>query len=216
MDITKLKDQLEPEEYEALDNHVRELIGQRDSARRESIDGRKGKQQELVNLQAQQEKILKALDLSLPEELDDMPDMSSRKADLDRLAAQEKSLTTKLQTAQAERDQAQAKLKDAHKKRELADALGKHNLVDLNVVAAFIEPRLQWDGEDLIYISEAGVPSSVEDGIKALVRSRPSLLHTLPEQGAGFRESYGAKPDMGGGRFERVAAIGRAFSKLLH
>lgn len=216
MDITKFKGQLEPEEYAALEEHVSNLIGQTDAARAELTEGRKGKQQEIERLQAQQEKILKALGLSLPEELDDMPDMITRKADLDRLAAQEKRLTTKLQTAQAERDQAKTKLKDSHKKRELADALGKYDLVDRDVLAAFIEPRLKWDGEDLIYISEAGVPSSVEDGIKALVRSRPSLIRIPPEQGAGFGESHGAKPDMGGSRFERVAAIGRAFSKLLH
>ncbi len=215
MDITKLKDQLEPEEYSALDKYVSDLVAQTESARKELTEGRQKKRLELESLQAQQEKILKALGLSLPEEIDDLPDMISRKADLERMAQQEKRLTTKLEATQAERDQAQGKIREAHKKRVLAEALGKYN-VDQDVVAAFIEPRLNWDGDDLIFVSEAGIPSSVEDGIKSTIRSRPSLLRAAPEQGPDFRETYGAKPDMGGSRFERVAAIGRAFSKLLH
>lgn len=217
MDITKLKDQLEPEEYAALEKHVTNLIEQRDAATLELTEGRKGKKQELERLQAQQEKILKALGLSLPEELDDIPDMASRKAELDRLAAQEKRLQGKLEAAQAERDAAQAKLREADKKRELADALGKHDLVDRDVVEAFIEKRLEWDGDSLLYMTEAGVPMSVADGVASLVKSRPSLLNTPPEQGVGFRETFGAKPDMGGGGFERIAAIGRSlFTKSTH
>ncbi|HCU68155.1 MAG TPA: hypothetical protein DGF30_02780 [Desulfomicrobium sp.] len=210
MDITKLKDRLEPEDYAALEKHVADLIAQTDAARKESTEGRVAKKQELERLQAQQEKILKALGLSLPEELDNAPDMAARRADLERLAAQEKRLQKKLEAATAERDQAQAKLQGTLKRQALDKALAKHDFVDRDVVEAFIEPRLQWDGEDLIYVSEAGVPSSLEDGLKGLVRSKPSLLRNL-EQGAGVPGSHGANPNMGGGRFERIAAIGRAF-----
>jgi hypothetical protein len=216
MDITKLKDQLEPEEYAALEKHAADLIGQRDAARTEQIEGRKGKVAELERLQAQQEKILKALGLSLPEELDSVPDLAAKRADLERLAAQEKGLQKKLEAAQAERDQAQTKLRGTLQKQALDAALAKHDLVDRDVVEAYLGPRLKWDGEDLFYVSEAGVPSSLEDGIKSLVRARPGLLRNV-EQGAGVPGSHGAKPDMGGGRFERIAAIGRAlFSKSTH
>ena len=216
MDITKLKDQLEPEEYAALEKHVADLIGQRDAAKMELTEGRKGKVAELERLQAQQEKILKALGLSLPEELDDVPDMAAKKADLERMAAQEQALQAKLEAAQAERDQAQAKLQGTLQKQALDAALAKHDLVDRDVVESYISARLEWDGEDLIFVSEAGVPSSLEDGIKSLVRARPSLLRNA-EQGAGVPGSHGARPDMGGGRFERIAAIGRSlFSKTTH
>ena len=179
-------------------------------------EGRQKKQQELVRLQAQQAAILKALGISTPEELDDVQDVPARRADLERMAAQEKSLQKKLEAAQAERDQAQAKLQGTLKRQALDKAMAKHDFVARDVVEAYIEPRLKWDGEDLIYVSEAGVPSSLEDGIKGLVRSKPSLLRNL-EQGAGVPGSHGAKADMGGSRFERVAAIGRAlFSKSTH
>lgn len=210
MDITKLKDRLEPEDYAALEKHVADLLEQTDAARMELTEGRKGKTQEIERLQAQQAAILKALGLSLPEELDSVPDMAARRADMERLAAQEKRLQKKLEAATVERDQAQAKLQGTLKRQALNKALAKHDFVDRDVVEAYIEPRLQWDGDDLIYVSEAGVPSSLEDGIKGLVRSKPSLLRNL-EQGAGVPGSHGANPNMGGGRFERIAAIGRAF-----
>ena len=210
MDITKLKDRLEPEDYAALEKHVTDLIEQRDAAKMELTQGRKGKQQELERLQAQQEKILKALGISLPEELDSVPDMAARRADLERLAAQEKRLQAKLETTMAERDQAQAKLRGTLQKQALDKALAKHDLVDRDVVEAYLQPRLKWDGEDLIFVSEAGVPSSLEDGLKSLVRAKPSLLRNV-ELGAGVPGSHGAKPDMGGNPFERIAAIGRTF-----
>lgn len=210
MDITKLKDRLEPEDYAALEKHVTDLIEQRDAAKMELTQGRKGKQQELERLQAQQAALLKALGISLPEELDSVPDMAARRADLERLAAQEKRLQAKLETTMAERDQAQAKLQDTKKREVLDKAMAKHDFVARDVVEAYIEPRLKWDGEDLIFVSEAGVPSSLEDGLKSLVRAKPSLLRNV-EQGAGVPGSHGAKPDMGGNPFERIAAIGRAF-----
>lgn len=210
MDITKLKGKLEPEEYAALERHVTTLIEQTDAAKRELTEGRKGKQQELERLQAQQTAILKALGLSTPAELDDVQDVPARKADLERLVAQERRLQKKLEETQAERDQAKGKLQGTHKRQALDAALSKFDFVDKDVVEAYLEPRLEWDGEDLIFVSEAGVPSSLEDGVKGLVRSKPSLLRNL-EQGAGVPGSYGAKPDMAGGRFERIAAIGRRF-----
>lgn len=216
MDITKLKDRLDPADFQALEKHVRDLIEQTDAARMELTEGRKSKRQEIERLQAQQEKILKALGLSLPEELDSVPDMAARRVDLERMEAQEKSLQKKLEAATAERDQAKAKYQGTLKRQALDKALAKHDFVDRDVVETFIEPRLQWDGNDLIYMSEAGVPSSLEDGLKGLVRSRPSLLRNL-EQGAGVPGSHGADPNMGGSRFERIAAIGRAlFSKSTH
>jgi hypothetical protein len=216
MDITKLKDQLEPEEYAALEKHVADLIEQTDAARMEMIGGRKAKVAELERLQAQQEKILKALGISLPEELDDVPDMAARKGDMERLAAQEKALQAKLESTTVELGQARTKLQGTLQKQALDQALAKHDLVDRDVVESYISARLEWSGEDLIFVSEAGVPSSLEDGIKSLVRARPSLLRNV-EQGAGVPGSHGAKPDIGGGRFERIAAIGRSlFSKTTH
>lgn len=210
MDITKLQDQLDPEDYATLKQHLTTLIAQTDAAKMELAEGRKGKQQEIERLQAWQGQALEALGISKPEELDAVPGMAARRADLARLASQEKSLQSKLATTTAERDQLHSDFQGMKKKQALGQAMAKYNFVDRDVVETFVAQRLEWSGEDLIYVSEDGVPSSLEDGLRSLALAKPNLLRNV-EQGAGVMAGGGL-----GKLSERAAAIGRAFSKLLH
>lgn len=218
MDITKLKGkQLDDATFEELSKFVTDLTEARDAARKESIDGRKAKDATIKDLKAWQEKAVEKLGLESPEGIEDLNIQGQAEA-AKQFEAKVRKLERDLEAATKERDALFTKNREATKEAILSQALGAHEFVDRDVVASFISARLEWDGDELNYKGEGGKILSVTDGVAELVKTKPSLLKVPGEKGANVPNNGtggpGAKPELGGTRQERVAAIKNRFPNL--
>ena len=96
MDIASLKEALGDEKFAALQGYVNDLIGQRDTARNESITGRKKLKDDLAAAQALAAKALEKLGVESADDLDTLPDAKGQGEAL-------KQFETKLKRAERER-----------------------------------------------------------------------------------------------------------------
>ena len=188
MDLSKLKDKLGDETFSELERHVADLIGQRDTARTESINGRKKLKSDLEAAQALAAKALEKLGVDNADDLDTLPDAKGQGEAL-------KQYETKLKRAERERDEARQAAEKASgmyrtslQKAAVADALGGHEFVARDIVETYIGQRLVWEGEELMFKTDAGSLVSVKDGVAGVAKARPELLKPTGTGGAGVRQ----------------------------
>lgn len=189
MDIGKLKDKLGDETFAELERHIGDLTGQRDAARTESINGRKKLQADRDAAQALAAKALDKLGIDNAEDLDTLPDAKGQGEAL-------KQFETKLKRAERERDEARqaaetasGKYRGTLQRAAVAEALGGHKFVARDIVETYIGQRLVWEGDDLMFKTEAGSLVSVKDGVAGVAKARPELLEPSGTGGAGVRQS---------------------------
>lgn len=187
MELEPLKDKLGDETFAKLKGYVDDLIGQRDTARSESISGRKGLRDKVAALEAAQTALLEKLGIESVDEVDALPDAKGA-------AEAAKQYEAKLKRMQRERDEAASKADGAEKKwREslqraaVAEALGGHDFVARDVVETYVGQRLAWEGEDLMYRTDDGKLVTVRDGVAGIAKTRPELLKPKGTGGAGFK-----------------------------
>lgn len=188
MDISKLKDKIGDETFAELERHITDLTGQRDTARTESINGRKKLQADRDAAQALAAKALEKLGVSSAEDLDTLPDAKGQAEAL-------KQYETKLKRAERERDEAKQAAEKASgmyrgslQKVAVAEALGGHEFVARDIVETYIGQRLVWEGDDLMFKTDAGSLVSVKDGVAGVAKARPELLKPTGTGGAGVRQ----------------------------
>lgn len=189
MDIEKLKDKLGDETFAELKAYVSDLSGQRDTARNESINGRRKLKEDLAAAQALAQKALEKLGVESADDLDTLPDA---KGQADAL----KQLGTKLTRAERERDEARKAAEEATGKYRssltraaVAEAMGGHEFVARDLVETYVSQRLVWEGDELYFKSDDGKPIPVKDGVAGLAKTRPELLKPAGTGGAGVRQS---------------------------
>jgi hypothetical protein len=189
MDIESLKEALGDEKFKALKTYVDDLTWQRDTARSESITGRKKLKDDLAAAQSLATKALEKLGIDNAEELDALPDA---KGQVDAL----KQFDTKLKRAERERDDAKKLAEDASGKYRgslqraaVAEALGGHEFVARDIVESFIGQRLMWEGDDLLFKTDDGKLVPVKDGVAGIAKTRPELLKPTGTGGAGVRST---------------------------
>lgn len=189
MDIEKLKDKLGDETFSELKAYVSDLSGQRDTARNESINGRRKLKEDLAAAQALAQKALEKLGVESADDLDTLPDA---KGQADAL----KQLGTKLTRAERERDEARKAAEEATGKYRssltraaVAEAMGGHEFVARDLVETYVSQRLVWEGDELYFKSDDGKPIPVKDGVAGLAKTRPELLKPAGTGGAGVRQS---------------------------
>lgn len=213
MDISKLKDKLGDETFAELERYVTDLTGQRDAARTESINGRKKLKADAEAAQALAAKALEKLGVDSADDLDALPDAKGQGEAL-------KQFETKLKRAERERDearQAAEKASSAYRgslqKAAVAEALGGHEFVARDIVETYIGQRLVWEGDDLMFKTDAGSLVSVKDGVAGVAKARPELLKPTGTGGAGVRSanagSGGAAKTMTRAEFESLAPAAR-------
>ena len=192
MDISKLKDKLGDETFAELERHIGDLTGQRDTARTESINGRKTLKAERDAAQALAAKALEKLGVDSADDLDTLPDAKGQGEAL-------KQFDTKLKRAERERDEARqaaetasGKYRGSLQRAAVAEALGGHEFVARDVVETYIGQRLVWEGEDLMFKTDAGSLVSVKDGVAGVAKARPELLKPSGTGGAGVLLADGA------------------------
>lgn len=219
MDIEALKGkQLDDATFTQLKTYVDDIIGQRDTARNESINGRKTLKAENDALKAFKAKALEKLGVDTDDDFEALPDAKGQ-------ADAVKQFEAKLKRAERERDEAKqaaeaaaTALRGSRQKAVVAEALGKHEFVARDVVEAFVAPRLVWEGDEIMFKTDDGKLVAVSDGVAGLAKSRPELLKPTGTGGAGARTGGAgggaSKGDLGGDRNARVAAIAARFPDL--
>jgi hypothetical protein len=212
MNLDDLKEALGDEKFAALQGYVSDLIGQRDSARQESIAGRKKLKEDAANAQALAARAMEKLGVDSPEELDALPDAKGQGEAL-------KQYEAKLKRAERERDEAKAAAADASGKHRdslqraaIAEALAGHEFVARDLVETFVSRRLKWEGDDLLFESDDGKLIPVKDGVTGLAKTRPELLKPAGAGGAGFRQSNagGGAKTMPAAQFDALPPLQRA------
>ena len=220
MDIEALKDKLGDATFAELKAHVDDLVGQRDTARNESITGRKSIKAENDTLKAFKTKALEKLGIDSDEELDALPDAKGQAEAAKQFDVKIKKLERERDEAKQAADAAAGALRGSRQKAVVAEALGKHEFVARDVVEAFVAPRLVWEGEEIMFKADDGRLVAVEDGVAGLAKTRPELLKPTGTGGAGARTAGSgggggsSKGDLGGDRSARTAAIAARFPDL--
>ena len=189
MDISKLKDKLDDAMFAELQGYVTDLTGQRDTARNESIAGRKKLKDDLAAAQALASKALEKLGVENADDLESLPDAKGQGEAL-------KQYETKLKRAERERDEAKKLAEDASgkyrgslQKAAIAEALGGHDFVARDIVETYVSQRLVWEGDDLFFKSDDGKLIPPKDGVAGIAKTRPELLKPTGTGGAGVRQS---------------------------
>lgn len=189
MDLEELKEALGDEKFTALQAYVRDLVGQRDAARNESITGRKKLKDDLAAAQALASRALEKLGVESADDIDTLPDAKGQGEAL-------KQFEAKLKRAERERDEAKKVAEDASgkyrgslQKAAIAEALSGHEFVARDLVETYVSQRLTWEGDDLFFKSDDGKLIPPKDGVAGLAKTRPELLKPTGTGGAGMRQS---------------------------
>jgi hypothetical protein len=100
MDLEQLREKLDDETFEGLTTYVTDLIGQRDSARNESIVGRKSLKEKVSQYEAQQAELMERLGIESFEDIDAIPDARGSAEAAKQYEVKVKRLERQLQDAQ--------------------------------------------------------------------------------------------------------------------
>jgi hypothetical protein len=189
MNLESLKDALGDEKFAALSSYVTDLIGQRDTARNESINGRKKLKADLDAAHALAQKALDKLGVESADELETLPDAKGQGEAL-------RQFETKLKRAERERDEfrkaadeAASKYRSSQQKAAISEALAGHEFVARDIVETYISQKLAWEGDDLLFKSDDGRLIPIKDGVAGFAKTRPELLKPSGTGGAGVRSS---------------------------
>ena len=186
MDIDKLKEHLPDEMFGEVAQAFTDLLGQRDQARQESINGRKTLRENNANLEAELQQFKEMLGVDSVDEVEEKG----------FAAEKTQQYETKLKKYQRELEMAQKELESAVQDSRqtkaalaLSSAMAGHDWVDKEVVESYVSRNLQWEGDELFFKSADGAVLSVSDGIATLAKSKPQLLNATGAGGAGVRSS---------------------------
>lgn len=197
MDISTLKEKLGDETFAKLESHVNDLIGQRDAARRESIDGRKTLKKDRDDAIAERDEALEWAGVDSIQALREKPGPKGLAEASQQVEAKLKKMQRDLDSAVQQRDDALGKFRGSLQKASIAEALAGHEFVDREVVESFVSQRLKWEGDELLFTSGDGKLIPVKDGVAEIAKTRPQLLKASGTGGAGVRQSNAGS---GGGK----------------
>lgn len=189
MDISTLKEALGDEKFAALQTYVSDLTGQRDSARQESITGRKKLKDDLAAAQSISAKALEKLGVDSPDDLETLPDAKGQVEALRQYETRIKRLERERDDAKKLADDASGKYRASLQKAAIADALGGHEFVARDLVETYVSQRLVWEGDELLFKSDDGKLIPPKDGVAGIAKTRPELLKPTGTGGAGVRQS---------------------------
>ncbi len=187
MDISTIKDKLDDATFTQLKTHIEDLTGQRDTARSESITGRKGLKEKLTALETAQAKLLEKLGLESVDEIDSLPDARGAAEAAKQYEAKVKRLERELATEREQREAAARQIRDTQQRAAIAEALSGHDFLARDLIETFVNQRLTWEGDELLFKSDDGKLVAVKDGVAGIAAARPELLKPTGTGGAGVR-----------------------------
>lgn len=176
MDISKFKDRL-GEDFAALESYVNDLTGQRDAARKESVDGRKALKAKAETAEALNQKLMEKLGIESPDDVDTLPPAKGQAEALKQLETKLRRYETDLKV----RETAIAELTGKHRQTlldvEINRALAGKEPVDRDVLEAYLRQQVEWQDDQIFYKGDKG-HTSLADGVTLLVQSKPALFKT--------------------------------------
>lgn len=214
MDLDKLKEALDEERFTELETYINDLVGQRDSARKESISGRqslKAKASELEDenkaLKRTQAELFERLGVQDIEQLSELDPKGQAEA-----AKQYEAKLKRIEKEMQEREQAYAQLETKHKgtlqEAAMRRAMADHEWIDADLVASFVNGRLAWDDDNVKYKADDGLLMDLTEGLQTLAKEKPHLLKSTGTSGSGYR---GNRREMDG---EQIALTRKEFDAL--
>ena len=185
MDVSEIIEKLDEAEREALTAHIEALTGQRDQARKESIDGRKGLKAKIAELESAQSAVLERLGIDSVEELDDLPEPKGQAEAIKQFEARMKRMESELKQVAGERDAIAGKHRDAMLSANIEKALSSHEWIDRDVVSLLLKSGIEWDEDQPVY-RHADQSLTIEEAAKTIATEKAHLLKTAGARGSGF------------------------------
>jgi hypothetical protein len=195
-DLETVREALTEEQFTGLKNHVDDLIGQRNTARTESITGRKQLREEVETLRTFKRATLDKFGLDDDADISALPDPKADADAVKTFEARAKRLGEDLKTAQEAFTALQSKHQAATVSAALEKALGSHDFVDREMVGDYVRSRLTVSDEGgVMFRSDDGATCAIDEGIKTLVKARPHILKAAGAGGSGFNPTQGSHKD---------------------
>lgn len=189
MNLDDLKEAIPAEKFAALQAYVTDLIGQRDAARSESIEGRKKLRADLEAARATAAKALEKLGVESPDELDTLPDARGQAEALKQYEARLKRAERERDDAKKLAEEAGGKYRGTLQRAAVSEAMGGHEFVARDLVETYVSQRLTWEGDELLFKTDEGKLVAIKDGVAGLAKQRPELLKPAGTGGAGVRQA---------------------------
>jgi hypothetical protein len=191
MNLEKLKEKLGDETFAELKAHVEDLTGQRDAAKRESIDGRTGLKAEVEALRGLKAKLFDKLGLDDDADLDALPDAKGQAEAVRQFEAKFKRLERELGEKSKSFNDLTAKHRANLRDVAISKALNGQEFIHREAAEALIERRVEWDGDEIFYKTDKGM-IPLGDGVKLFAEQNPALLKAAGTAGSGHRQTGGA------------------------
>lgn len=191
MDLDKLKEPLGEATFAELSTYIADLTGQRDTARKESIDGRRTLKARVTELETQRSKLFERLGIDSDEDIDALPDAKGQAEAVKQFEAKMK----RLEREAADKDKALQDLSAKHRgtvqQAALSRAMADHAFIDRDLVESYVGQRLAWEDDALLYRTEDGKLLDLAEGVKLLASTKPHLLKAQGAGGSGYAGSRG-------------------------
>jgi hypothetical protein len=203
--VEQLKEKL-GEDYEGLETYVKDLVGQRDSARNESINGRKSLKAEVEKLRGLRDQLFDRLGISEEEDLENLPDIKGQAEATKAVEARLKRMEKELNEKSGALEGYTKRYRDSLLTASLVKAINEHEWVDKEVVEMAVKARIGWVDDEPFYQTDKGA-ISIEEGVKLFAQDKPQLLKSTGAGGSGYNPSSGnlkqmkANPFAKGGSF---------------
>jgi hypothetical protein len=220
MDIESLKGKtLDDKMYGELAAHLSDLVSQRDAARRESIDGRKGKDAKIKEISDRLEAFAERLGVEVNADLDSLPTAKGQAEAAKQFDAQVKKLTKERDEAIKAHDEVSGRLATERRNLTISQAVGKHPFIDADDARALTSARVRQEGDAWLFEGDGGKLVPIDEGVAWLAKTKAHLVRPSgSEGGSGFKGNGGSSSaksgDLGGDRAARVAALSGRFPEL--
>lgn len=186
MDIEALKGKIDESEFDTLSTFISDLQGQRDSARQESITGRKGLKSELESLKSLKTRMFEKLGISEEDELDLLPDSKGQAEAVKQFESKMKRLERELQEKDKQLGDISTQYRREKQSSILSKAISGFDWSEPDVVTSFIASRISWEEDQPFYTAEEGRLVPLEEGVKLLANTKPGLLKSRGAGGSGY------------------------------
>lgn len=199
-DLSKLKDKLDSGTLAELTAHLDELSTRAETAEdkarkatKESIDGRKAKDQRIARLS-------ELLGIEPDADLESLPDPKGQADAVKQFEAKVKRLERENADLIKARDELGGTLKSMKRETALAAALEGHRFKNPADVRVLLQSRVVEEGDELLFETDDKKRVSLKDGAAWFATTRPDYVEAKEGagQGSGFGRGQGASGGQGG------------------
>lgn len=194
MDISELKETLGEEKFTSLEGYINDLSGQRDSARKESIEGRKSLKNEVETLRTIKQRLFEKLGLDDDADIDSLPDSKGQAEAAKQYESKVKRLERELLESSGSVSSLSSRIKEMTLESALEKAISAHDWIDRDVALMLSKSAIKWEDDTPLYEAD-GKLMALADGVKFLAGAKPHLLKSAGAGGSGFRQK-GAMPEI--------------------